>query len=281
MKIPVILLNYNSSADCKKCVTFLKQQQGIELEIVIVDNCSQMDESVKVKELSEEQGCTFIQAHENRGYNAGNNIGLRYAAEKGYKYALIANPDMEFPQMDYIKKLIDVMERNKEVVVCGSDIIGTDSSHQNPWTFATIWDDLPILPSILHLLGRRERMPRFESGYCDIVTGCCLLLRIDFISLVGYLDENVFLYCEEAILGKQVQLKGKKTYYLHEAQAIHRHIESAKGSFRKRHHIFWQSRWYYLKTYSRYSKLTLVVIYLLRTVYYHIKCAYLTIKGVK
>lgn len=26
------------------------------------------------------------------------NIGLRYAANKGYEYALIANPDMEFPQ---------------------------------------------------------------------------------------------------------------------------------------------------------------------------------------
>ena len=40
MKIPVILLNYNSSGDCRKCVSFLKRQEGVETEIVIVDNCS-------------------------------------------------------------------------------------------------------------------------------------------------------------------------------------------------------------------------------------------------
>lgn len=35
MKVPVILLNYNSSADCCKCVADLKQQEGVELEIIM------------------------------------------------------------------------------------------------------------------------------------------------------------------------------------------------------------------------------------------------------
>ena len=97
MKVPVILLNYNSSADCCKCVADLKRQEDVELEIIIVDNCSRKEDASAVEQLAAEQGCTFIAAKENRGYNAGNNIGLRYAANKGYKYALIANPDMEFP----------------------------------------------------------------------------------------------------------------------------------------------------------------------------------------
>ena len=83
MKVPVILLNYNSSADCRKCVADLKQQEGVELEIIIVDNCSRKEDASAVEQLAAEQGCTFIAAKENRGYNAGNNIGLRYAANKG------------------------------------------------------------------------------------------------------------------------------------------------------------------------------------------------------
>ena len=83
MKVPVILLNYNSSADCTKCVSDLKRQEGVELEIIIVDNCSQKEDASAVEQLAAEQGCTFIAAKENRGYNAGNNIGLRYAANKG------------------------------------------------------------------------------------------------------------------------------------------------------------------------------------------------------
>ena len=96
MKIAVIILNYNSNADCRKCIGYLKAQQGVRQEIIVVDNCSRDDDRNAVEVLCKEQGCTFIANNENRGYNAGNNVGLRYAAEKGYEFALIANPDMEF-----------------------------------------------------------------------------------------------------------------------------------------------------------------------------------------
>ena len=49
MKVPVILLNYNSSADCRKCVADLKRQEGVELEIIIVDNCSRKEKVLAVK----------------------------------------------------------------------------------------------------------------------------------------------------------------------------------------------------------------------------------------
>ena len=52
MKVPVILLNYNSSADCCKCVADLKQQEGVELEIIIVDNCSRKEKVLVVKMLT-------------------------------------------------------------------------------------------------------------------------------------------------------------------------------------------------------------------------------------
>ena len=43
MKVAVIVLNYNSSTDCRKCISDLKRQEGVELEIIIVDNCSRED----------------------------------------------------------------------------------------------------------------------------------------------------------------------------------------------------------------------------------------------
>lgn len=130
--ISVIVLNYNSSADCYKCVADLQRQEGVELEIIIVDNCSRKEDASAVEQLAAEQGCTFIAAKENRGYNAGNNIGLRYAAEKGYEYALIANPDMEFPQRDYVRRLIEEMEARKVVAVAATDITSPELVHQNP-----------------------------------------------------------------------------------------------------------------------------------------------------
>ncbi len=251
-KVAVIILNYNSSDDCRKCVSFLKRQEGVELELVLVDNCS--PDGDKVEALCREQGCTFIASPENRGYNAGNNHGLRYAAKKGYKYALIANPDMEFPQTDYVKRLVEAMEQDEEIVVAGSDIVGIDNIHQNPiirdknWTTSFNW----IINSF-----RKKSTDTYEfidnykeNHYCTKVSGCCLMVRINFMRQIGYFDENVFLYVEEAILSRQVEKHHKKMYYVASAKAIHAHVKSTKGDPILRFKIWKKSRIHFVRHYS-------------------------------
>lgn len=247
-KVAVIILNYNSSDDCRKCVSFLKRQEEVELELVLVDNCS--SDSDKVEALCHEQGCTFIASQENRGYNAGNNIGLRYAAEKGYKYALIANPDMEFPQTDYVKRLVKILEQNNKIVIVGSDILGANNIHQNPANESDRWTSSFKL--FIHPFSRKKekKQNNTHSGYCMKVCGCCLLVRMDFIQAIGFFDEYPFLYCEESILSRQVEMAGKRMYYTAEAQAIHRHIASTKGDPVKRFQQWKRSRLYFINHYS-------------------------------
>lgn len=251
-KVAVIILNYNSSDDCRKCVSFLKKQKDVELELILIDNCS--SDGDKIKALCQEQDCIFIASPENRGYNAGNNIGLRYAAEKGYKYALIANPDMEFPQTYYVAKLVEVMEKDCEIVVAGSDIIGPEGIHQSPmfrdgnWQSSFGWITEPF---------KKKKQDTYdfidnykESHYCSKVSGCCLMVRMDFIHKIGFFDEYPFLYCEEAILSKQVEAAGKRMYYTTDAQAIHRHISSTKGDPVRRFQQWKRSRIYFIDRYS-------------------------------
>lgn len=254
MKVAVIILNYNSSDDCRKCVSFLKQQEGIELELVLVDNCS--SDSDKVEVLCREQNCTFITSPENRGYNAGNNIGLRYAAEKGYKYALIANPDMEFPQTDYIKRLVEVMEQDENVVVVGSDIIHADGFHQNP-----IKPDRGVKDSynwIFNKLKKHKGTKTYDentddyrhSKYCQKLSGCCFLISLKFAKKIGFFDEHVFLFCEEAILSKQVLLQRKKMFYVATTIAKHQHIRKQKKPKEKQLKQWLKSRLYFEKKYN-------------------------------
>lgn len=262
MKIPVILLNYNSSADCRKCVGFLCRQRGVDLEIIIVDNCSRPDDRQAVEVLCKEPGLTYIPAKENRGYNAGNNIGLRYAASKGYKYALIANPDMEFPQKDYVEKLITKMEQDYTIAVCASDIVNPDGRHINPQRNATYNEELFWFIEIL----RNSKSKNWyhcdftHSAYCEKVSGCCLLLLVDFIKSIGYFDESVFLYSEESILAKQVEQQNKHIFYISDAQAIHQHIESEKGASKPRMKTLFKSHDYYLRKYSGYKGLKLKLL---------------------
>lgn len=283
MKIAVVILNYNSTADCRKCIGYLKLQQGIEAEIVVVDNCSRDDERMAVEVLCRETGCTFIANNKNAGYNAGNNAGLRYAAEKGYEYALIANPDMEFPQTDYLATLLEKMQEEKDIVVCGSDIVGTDGKHQSPmgkegnWRSSFGW--------VKEIFRKKKQSDTYdfidnykESHYCHKVSGCCFMIRTDFLKKIGFFDEKVFLYCEEAILSRQVETAGKKIFYLATAQAVHRHVKSEKSDPVKRFKAWGKSRCYFIDKYSGYTwygkfiaKMSMKLYVLVFTLYNKIK----------
>lgn len=253
-KIAIILLNYNSSVDCRKCVGFLQAQQGIELEIVIVDNCSRVEDRAAVVQLCDECGATFLPVSENKGYNAGNNVGLRYAAEKGYQYALIANPDMEFPQSDYLSRLVVTADGQKGAVVFGSDIVTPDGRHQNPQREVSYCEEVFwFLTFIRNRYSKQWYLENYEeSGLCSKLAGCCFLINLDFFKKIGGFDENVFLYCEESILAKQVISNGCSMYYAADLKAIHRHIASQKSPSRGRMNILFASRCYFTKNYSGY-----------------------------
>lgn len=262
MIIPVILLNYNLSVDCRKCVSFLKRQNGVDTEIILVDNCSKEEDVIALRDLAQEQGCTLIENKENRGYNAGNNIGLRYASERGYKYALIANPDMEFPQPDYLARMVAKMEEDADIAVCASDIVTPEGRHQNPMREGSFSEDFFWPITILRNRKKKEwlLMDYTKSGYCEKVSGCSFMIRMSFVEEINFFDEGVFLYCEEPILAKQVARCGYKMYYMHDSQAIHRHIKSEKGDPRKRMKKFRTSQRYYLKNYSGHSRVSLALL---------------------
>ena len=220
-----------------------------------MDNCSKEDDLIALRSLAAEQKCTLIENKENRGYNAGNNIGLRYAAKKGYEYALIANPDMEFPQTNYLRDLVTHMS-NKNIVVCGSDIRTPEGIHQNPKVREK--DDWRKSFSWIKVLLKKKgsgKIPDwigdpYKSSYCRALNGCCILLRMSFVKAIDFFDEHIFLYGEEPILGRQVELAQKQMYYSANIYAVHDHKKSKEGtsSFCSKH---WKhSQLHYIKTYS-------------------------------
>lgn len=257
MEIAIIILNYNSSKDTIKCLNFLRQQQNVDLHIIVVDNCSQEQDRCIVEQECSTLGIEFIVSSENRGYSAGNNIGLRRATEIGAKYSLVINPDVELLDKNYLAKLVAVMEQDEDVVVAATDVVIPEGFHQNPlkpdgnWKNSFDW---------VKALFRKSTIDSYEfvdnykeSHLCAKVSGCCLMLRMSFVVQIGYFDEYPFLYCEEPILSRQVELAGKKMFYLADTQAVHRHIKSEKGDPVKRFKHWQRSRIYFYKRYSKDS----------------------------
>lgn len=258
MRVAAIVLNYNSSDDCKICIDYLKKQENIDLEIVVVDNASKDVERQKTAQLCAEAGCTFIQNNDNRGYNGGNNVGLRYAAERDFPYAMIINPDVQLKQSDILLRMLEKAEEDADIVALGTDVISPEGFHQNPrnytnekWTQSFKW--------IGEILNKKQNSQDLswvdsssESHYCNGLNGCCFIAKMPFVKSIGFFDERTFLYGEEPIFASQVRMQNKKMYYCADIQVFHNHQKSKEGKKTALLKFWKQSRKVYIDNYSGY-----------------------------
>lgn len=240
----------------------MKKQEDIELVVILIDNNSN-DDTSKMKDFCAEKNVTFVHNTENRGFSAGNNIGLRLSDDLECDFALIINPDVEIRDTMYVKKCIQVLKSNQDIAVLGTKVINMQGKDQNPMKEVTYLGEL-FWPLELIKNKTKEGNPYVSnsnvSGYCHKVSGCCFFTNVSLIKKMGFLDENVFLYCEEPILAQQVKRFGYRTYYLSECVAFHMHNELKKGNTLKRLEQFYESRNYYLTEYSGYGRVRLVLL---------------------
>ena len=263
-KLGVVILNYNSYQDTINCVESFCNQKFDDYKIYIVDNASK-NESVKVlSEKFSERGDVEITVNDvNGGFSAGNNIGLKKAVEDGCEYVLCVNSDVLF-KYGCIEKLVGVLDDDKRCAVVGPKVYCADGSVQNA--------NKGILTANVLLLRKKgfrifdwfglEKKYTYRSYKYDkrlildgMVSGCCFLIRACVLKQVDYLDENVFLYHEEDILGAKI--RATKQYYVclePTAEITHLGGKSTSGDNEfVRYHKF-KSSMYYLWNYTDVSK---------------------------
>lgn len=260
-KVIAVILNYNSREDTQKCVRYIKEQSYKNLDIVIVDNASTNEDEIAVLEkISESQNIKLIVNKKNKGFSAGNNIGLRYAVSIGGDWAMIINPDVELRDKDYICKVFEQIKEWPDAVVAGTNIVLPNGNAQNPMNDKTLSEEiLWLMPKIRKTLGIRPKrvIDNSKTRYCNQLTGCCFFVDMEFMKKINYLDENVFLYCEERILASQVSSLGYKEVFLSDITANHEHYVEKKqdNSVAAKMRIMIDSRIYWIKKYSDYSLL--------------------------
>lgn len=263
-KVCAIILNHNSSTDCSKCLRFLRQQKYNNLDIVIVDNASSdKNEIAELKKLTVKYNAQLIINSRNNGFSAGNNIGIKRAIEQKADWCLIINPDVELRDIYYIDKVLNVQKKWSEAIVIGSDIRLPNGERQNPQRESTFWEALfwPM-EEIKRKIKRRTNIYLQDdaTGYCDKVCGACFFIRTAAAIEMDFLDENVFMYSEEAILSAKVKSLGKKILYVSGVIANHEHYSTKKAKSSDRMQKFLISREYYYVNYGNLNSVQLIMI---------------------
>lgn len=274
MKNACVVLNYNDSETTKQLVETIKEYAIIDY-IVVVDNCSTDDSFNILKKLVSEK-VHVIQTDKNGGYGYGNNRGFEYAYNLGAEYVAILNPDVEFTE-ECFSTLVAALQEEPN---CGAIAPISLDSNQNiskiiAWKQPSIIMETLMSSVILNRLFRR--WTHYNNDYIftekrvcdvDIIPGSFLLLNGNNFRSVGMYDENVFLYCEEKILGWKYAEKGIKTKLVTDINYIHRHsvtIDKNIKSHIRKTGIWLDSKRYFIKNYMLKSKKMIILINIIFT----------------
>lgn len=234
-RIAIVVLNYNKYEDTLKCVRQLIESQK-SIYIVIVDNASNnASYDILSSEFSGEETVSVIRNSINSGYAAGNNFGFRYAIEKypEIEYVGIMNPDTLVTEENIFDKLADKASKYKDVGVI-SPVLLTHGIYDIRHSY---WD----IPTYSEMIKRgyikyRKRnqsplkvLPE-KCAYVDVVHGSLLLIKVEALSKIDYLDEGTFLYGEENILALRLKESGYREMIDLEHFFCHNHEKKGKAT---------------------------------------------------
>ena len=265
MKTGMIILNYN---DVENTLNMVKQVRDYKslFKIVIVDNCS--TESIDELRALESDKIVLLEAHENLGYGAGNNLGLRYL-EKMCDLVFITNPDIVV-SFDVVDGMIEVME-NKNISFLGPSVREHGKVIRG-WKLPSYF--VEVL-STINFFSRYARKFQFykddhyqsDLTQVDAIHGSFFLARMKDFFDIGYFDENTFLYYEENIIGKKAKDRGLSIYVSSSLFVTHALSLSVDKSLNKvkKYKILKKSMFYYEKKYNKRSVFSLLF---LKFVYY-------------
>ncbi len=262
MAVSCVILNYNDYSTTSKLVSLIRDYENLDY-VVVVDNASSDDSAVKLKALADDR-VIFLQSSENKGYGAGNNIGLRYSKEVlGCKYALIANPDVEFED-ETVGELIGGFNKvdNCAVVSCVMKDAGGEPQISAWKNYGFMQNLLSTEPVCIRLFKGLLHYPKeyFEGkAWCEAeaVPGSLLMTDIDKLYEIGLYDEKMFLYEEERTLGLRLKRRGFKTVVILNRSYIHRHSVSIKKSVKSavaRQKLLHNTKMYYYREYLHINK---------------------------
>lgn len=225
-----------------------------------------------------QQKLVFLQAKENKGYAAGNNIGLNRALADGCGVLVVANNDILF-QEQAVKKLADCLASNRKIGIAAPKVVDSKGRIQpSRCGMRTGMTEIFQLYTAAKWLFYRKR----QKYHCllqnpdlpmDVyhVSGCCFAFSRECAQKTLPFDENTFLYYEEPILGIRMEQAGYRTRYEPKSVVVHQHGATAGRMRPLMHTYICQSELYYCARYLHAQKWQLCLLYHYRRMLYALR----------
>lgn len=264
--ICIVVLNYNTWQLTIKMIEGLKKVNSVnEATIVVVDNFSSNRSYEELYNWNAERNeIILLHANENRGYAAGNNIGMRWAYEHDFNYIWIVNNDILFPDCCVLEKMVEIIMNNCDAGAVSPRVLMPNGEEVNRHLFRTNTFLKVLFTPIFGFLNYICLRLQYQKERC-IQTyrpqGCCMLIDAKKAAECEYFDEHTFLYCEEPIFAERLLKSGYNCYCAINTEVVHNHGRTI-GKYiegKRLKQIQESSREYLWSTYYHMSKPQVII----------------------
>lgn len=211
-KVSIIIPVYNQFEYTYNCLRSIRENSGdVSYEIILANDCS-TDLTTEIEKIV--TNITVITNETNLRFLKNCNNAAKYA--KG-EYILFLNNDTQV-QPDWLKPLVDLIERDEKIGMVGSKLVYADGRLQEAggilWKDGSAWN---------YGNGRKPEDPEFNYvKEADYISGAAIMIKADLWKEIGGFDERfVPAYCEDSDLAFEVRRHGYKVMYQPLSVVVH------------------------------------------------------------
>lgn len=261
MRIGVITVTYNSKEVIADFLSSLFAQTYQDWHLYVYENGSPnkinnlLDEYDKVK-------ITYVDLGANLGFAKANNIAIRQAIKNGCETILLLNNDTVFDKY-LLSGLVSNMQKQATLVIVPKILCFPEKNIV--WYGGGYFDPRQALKNIHIGMDQIDNGNYDVAGWQDFAPMCCVLIRKEAFEQIGFLDENYFIYYEDADWMYRLKLMGMRIWYEPSFVLYHK-VSSLTGGAKSNFTVYHatKSKIYFIKKfYTGYKRSYWLVRYFL------------------
>lgn len=230
MNIGFVILTWNSEKVIEACLASIYAMDGIDSQVVVIDNGSSDNTKEIVSKITSKDGSSLklICNNNNLGTTKTRNEGLRYIQKFNVDYYCILDSDTVVNSEAFMR-LHTEMCSNPGYGIIGpkmstSDGVTQVSARAFPTFFEKLCKGIPI--KSIQKIGEKieEQKPDDVDSLSypvDYLMSACWFIRPQAFEKAGYLDEKIFYAPEDAEYCIRIWKSGYKVAYCPDANIIH------------------------------------------------------------
>jgi GT2 family glycosyltransferase len=233
--LSVLIVTFNSGSFIDLCIDAVRSTVSARTyEIIVADNASSDDSLTRLRARGSQ--LTLIDMGANTGFAVANNAAFR--ASTGRNVVLLNGDAVVQPGA--LNELVRFLDEHPDAGVVAPKLENPDGTDQGtarsfPSPAAALFGRRSVLTRLFprnrfsrHYLSGREHAGD-EPFEVDWVSGACLMLRRDVALQAEMLDENFFMYWEDADLCRRVKQAEHGVWCVPGARVMHTEGSSTDG----------------------------------------------------